>query len=67
MLYGGRLVLMNSVLTSLPIIILSFFEVLIRVQKRHDYYRSRLFWKSDEDKAKYLLARCDILCWPKYH
>ena len=64
MSYGGRLVLINSVLTSLPMFLLSFFEVPVGVQKRLDFYRSRFFWQSDEAK-KYRLARWDIICRPK--
>lgn len=40
---GGRLVLINSVLTSLPIFMLSFFRTLEGVLKKLDYYRSRFF------------------------
>jgi hypothetical protein len=34
LLYGGRLVLINSILSSLPMFIISFFEVLRGVLKR---------------------------------
>jgi hypothetical protein len=40
---GGRLVLINSVLSSLPMFMLSFFEVPKGVLKKLDYYRSRFF------------------------
>ena len=40
---GGRLVLINSVLSSLPMFMLSFFEVPKEVLKRLDLYRSRIF------------------------
>ena len=65
MSYGGRLVLINSVLTSMPMFLLSFFEILKGVRKRLDFFRSRFFWQSDEAKRKYRLARWDILCRPK--
>jgi hypothetical protein len=42
--YGDRLVLINSVLTSLPIFMLSFFEIPKGVRKRLNYFRSRFFW-----------------------
>jgi hypothetical protein len=48
----GRLVLINSVLSSLPMFILSFFKVQRGVLKKLDYYRSRCFWQSDEHKKK---------------
>ena len=65
MSYGGRLILINSVLTSMPMFLLSFFEVPVGVRKRLDFYRSRFFWQSDENKSKYRLARWDILCRTK--
>ena len=65
MSYGGRLILINSVLTSLPMFLLSFFEVPVGVRKRLDFYRSRFFWQSDESKRKYRLAKWDIICRPK--
>jgi hypothetical protein len=40
---GGRLVLINSVLTSLAMFMLSFFEVPKGVIERLDYFRSRFF------------------------
>ncbi|XP_073358207.1 uncharacterized protein [Aegilops tauschii subsp. strangulata] len=58
--YGGRLILINSVLTSLPMFLLSFFEVPVGVRKRLDFYRSRFFWQSDDLKRKYRLAKWDI-------
>uniref|UniRef100_A0A8I6X924 Uncharacterized protein n=1 Tax=Hordeum vulgare subsp. vulgare TaxID=112509 RepID=A0A8I6X924_HORVV len=65
MSYGGMLVLINSVLTSLPMFLLSFFEIPKGVRKRLDFYRSRFFWQSDENNKKYRLARWDMICRPK--
>ena len=65
MSYGGRLILINSVLTSMPMFLLSFFEVPVGVRKRLDFYRSRFFWQGDELKQKYRLAKWDIICRPK--
>jgi hypothetical protein len=42
--YGGRLVLINSVLSSLAMIMLSFYEVPETILKKLDYYGSRFFW-----------------------
>jgi hypothetical protein len=50
--YGDRLVLINSVLTSLSMFMLSFMEIPVGVRKRLDYYRSNFFWQSDEKKEK---------------
>jgi hypothetical protein len=41
-----RLVLINSVLTSLPMFMLSFLEILVGLRKRLDFYRSRFFFGS---------------------
>ena len=57
--------LINSVLTSMPMFLLSFFEVPVGVRKRLDFYRSRFFWQIDENKNKYRLAKWDVICRPK--
>ena len=44
--YGDRLILINSVLTSLPMFMLSFFEVPIGVRKRLNFSRLRFFGKA---------------------
>jgi hypothetical protein len=41
--YGDRLVLINSVLTSLHMFMLSFIEIPKGVRKRLDFFRSRFF------------------------
>ena len=63
--YGGRLVLLNSVLSSLPMFMMSFFEIPKGVLKNLDHFRSRFFWQGSSDKHKYRLAKWDILCRPK--
>jgi hypothetical protein len=63
--FGGRLVLINSVLTSLTMFMLSFFEVPKGVLQKIEYYRSRFFWQSDNQKKKYRLIKWNIICQPK--
>jgi hypothetical protein len=63
--YGDRLVLINSILSSLPMFLLSFFEIPKGVRKRLDFYRSRFFWQSDGQKKKYILTKWNIVCIPK--
>jgi hypothetical protein len=63
--YGDRLILINLVLTSLPMFMLSFLEIPKGVQKRLDFYCSRFFWQSDEHKRKYRLTKWNIICRPK--
>jgi hypothetical protein len=41
--YGGRLVLLNSVLSSLLMFMMSFFEIPKGVLKNLDHFRSRFF------------------------
>jgi hypothetical protein len=63
--YGGRLVLLNSVLSSLPMFMMSFFEIPKGVLKNLDHFRSSFYWQGSSDKHKYRLAKWDILCRPK--
>jgi hypothetical protein len=54
---GGRLVLINSVLFSLPMFMLSFFEIPRGVLEKIDCFRSRFYWQNDQHKRKYRLTR----------
>jgi hypothetical protein len=63
--YGGKLVLLNSVLSSLPMFMMSFFEMPKGVIKNLDHYRSRFFWQGSSQKHRYRIAKWDILCRPK--
>jgi hypothetical protein len=65
LLYGDRLVLINSFLTSLPRFMLSFLEIPKGVCKRLDFFRSTFFWQSDGHKIKYRLTKWNIICRPK--
>ena len=47
--YGGRLVLINSTLSSLALYMCSFFEI-SKVLKKLDQFRSRFFWQGCEEK-----------------
>jgi hypothetical protein len=50
---GGRLVLINSVLTNMVLYMISFFLLPKGVLHKQDYYRSRFFWQGDNKKKKY--------------
>ena len=54
---GGRLVLINSVLSSLPMFMMSFFELPKGVLEKIDCLRSRFYWQNDQHKRKYRLAK----------
>ncbi|WVZ54040.1 hypothetical protein U9M48_004908 [Paspalum notatum var. saurae] len=62
--YGGRLVLLNSVLPSLPMFMISFFEVPRGILKKIDYFRSKFFWQNDSHKKKYRLVKWLLICLP---
>ena len=62
---GGRLTLINSVLSSLPMYMMSLFAITRGVLKKLDYFRSMFFWQSDNQRRKYRLAKWSILCQPK--
>jgi hypothetical protein len=48
--YGGRLVLLNFVLSSLPMFMMSISKSQKGVLGRLDFYRSRFFWQGTNDK-----------------
>jgi hypothetical protein len=52
---GGRLVLINSVLTNMVLYTISFFLLPKGVLHKLDYYRSLFFWQGDSEKKKYSL------------
>ncbi|WVZ87298.1 hypothetical protein U9M48_033955, partial [Paspalum notatum var. saurae] len=62
---GGRLVLINSVLSSLPMFMLSFFAIPKGVLRKLEYLRSRFFWQNDQHKKKYHLIKWDQIRQPK--
>jgi hypothetical protein len=64
---GGRLVLINAVLSNMVLYMISFFQLPRGVLKRLDYFRSRFFWQGDCEKRKYRLAKWSVLCRPKDH
>jgi hypothetical protein len=61
---GGHLVLINLVLTSLTMFMLSFIEVPKGELEKIEYYRSRFFWQSDNQKKKYMLTKWSIIYQP---
>jgi hypothetical protein len=63
--YGDRFILINSVLSSLPMFLLSFLEIPKGVKKRLDFFRLRFFWQSDGHKKKYRLSKWNIIYRPK--
>jgi hypothetical protein len=62
---GGRLVLINSVLSNMVLHMISFFLLPKGVLHKLDYYRSRFCWQGDSEKKKYRLAKWSVVCCPK--
>jgi hypothetical protein len=58
--YGDGLVLVNFVLTSLLIFLISLFKIPEGASKRLNFCSSRLFWQSDQHKKKYRPTKCNI-------
>jgi hypothetical protein len=54
---GGRLVLINSVLSNMVLYMLSFFLLPKGVLNRLDFFQSRFFWQGNSEKKKYRLAK----------
>jgi hypothetical protein len=57
--------LINSVLSSLALFMLSFYEVPKEILHNLDFYRSKFFWQGDDHKKKYRLAKWGVICRPK--
>jgi hypothetical protein len=64
---GGRIVLINSVLTNMVLYMLYFFQLPKGVLQRLDYFRSRFFWQGENENKKYRLAKWSVVCRPKDH
>lgn len=45
---GGRNILINSSLSSVPLYMMSFYELLVGICKRIDFYRARMLWQEEE-------------------
>jgi hypothetical protein len=54
---GGRLVLINSVLTNMVLYMIFFFQLPKGVLHRLYYFRSTFFWQGDCEKKKYRLTK----------
>jgi hypothetical protein len=62
---GGKLILTNSCLTSLPIYTMGFYLLPKRSHDSFDSIRSRFFWQGAKEEHKYHMARWEIVSRPK--
>jgi hypothetical protein len=60
-----RRVLINSILSSLPVFMLSFLEIPKGARKILDFYRSSFFWETNDKKKRYRLTKWNIIYSPK--
>jgi hypothetical protein len=62
---GGRLTLINSSLSNIPLYMLSLYLAPASVLKKMDVYRKRLLWNGGSSKNKYHLVKWDTVCTAK--
>jgi hypothetical protein len=62
---GGRMILINSILSNMALHIISFFLLPKGVLYKLDYYRSIFFWQGDKEKKKYRLTKWSVVCSPE--
>jgi hypothetical protein len=63
--YGGRLILLGSGLSNVPLYIVSLFELLKGTEKRCDIFRKCLLWLEKDGVRKYHLVKWEIVCMPQ--
>ena len=62
---GGRLVLVNSCLSSIPTFTMSFYKLTEETHKRMDSIRARFFWRGVSNSFKYHMVKWRDVCRPK--
>jgi hypothetical protein len=62
---GGRLVLINSSLTNVPLYMLSMYKAPKNILRNMDIFRRRLLWQGGHNIKKYHLADWKLVCSPR--
>ena len=62
---GGRYTLVNSVLTAIPMFMMSLYRMPVTVRKKLDRIRMRFFWQGTSLKKKYAMVSWKQICLPK--
>ena len=62
---GGRITLINSVLTTLPIYLLSFFRIPKKVVQKIVTIQRNFLWGGDFEANKIPWVKWDTICLPK--
>lgn len=63
--WAGRVVLINSVLSSLPIYFMSLFQALVIVINKIDKIRRNFLWGSARGRQKLVKVKWKQICMPK--
>jgi hypothetical protein len=62
---GGKLILTNSCLSSLPIYTMGFYLLPKGTHEEMDSIRGKFFWQGADEGNKYHMAKMDTICRPK--
>jgi hypothetical protein len=62
---AGRTILINSSIFSVPLHMLSFYRLPVRIGKKFATLSSGFLWGDDPTKKKYHLVGCSNVCLPK--
>jgi hypothetical protein len=62
---GGRLILTNSSLSSLPIYTMGFYLLPLGIHRRMDQSRARFFWRGASNNFKFHMVSWPAVCRPK--
>lgn len=64
--FGGRLTLVNSILSAVPLCMLSLYKMPVNVRKQIDRIRRRFLRQGNVGpRKKYSLVNWDLICYPK--
>lgn len=62
---GGRLILVNSCLSSLPMYTMGFYRLSEEIHNKMDSIRARFFWRGASDNFKYHMMKWKAVYRPK--
>jgi hypothetical protein len=62
---GGRIVLINSVLSSTPLYMLSLYKMPVKIRKKLDRIRCQFLWQGTSTKKKFALIKWSKICMPR--
>jgi hypothetical protein len=62
---GGRLILTNSSLSSMPTYLMGMYLLHEGIHVQMDAVRSKFFWRGDIDKFKYHMIKWENVCLPR--